>query len=174
MTPKEIINLAHAVAAAYRRRCRWADWDDMVQTATEAIIVSQQYFDPRAGLPEQAYRRRAAVLATKRMLWLESAPVSGRVAVLRGLYRAPLSDDLPAVSDVEAEAARTEWHKHVRDRLRAIVKSDPTLVVGLRYLLEPRSSRRGCASYSPAYHAVTKLRRRVANDPALLSLWLDS
>ena len=124
--------LAKAVAARYKRSSWWADFEDMQQEATVAILRAQETFNPNCGVAEGAYCFRAGLFAVKRYLWENSAPVSGGShrpeIALAGLTRAPLEaceDFGERELDPESAAYAYVAHKILRARLFAMLDRMP-------------------------------------------------
>lgn len=124
--------LARAAAAFYRRKCWWADFDDLVQTGQLAIVRALENYDPTIGVPVDGYCWGAMMRALERVLWRDSSPVSGGSHRPReayaGLYRAalPPEDMTCAVAPFvetrtpERLVSDAEWEARVRERLAAI------------------------------------------------------
>lgn len=98
MTPSElaeVIRNADILAARYKRRCWWADVDDLRQEGLAAQLQCRSTWDPDYGVPFGAYAWRAAALAMRAFLLRMSAPVSaprGHGELLVGLQHAPIED----------------------------------------------------------------------------------
>jgi len=124
-----LTRVADSVARAYLRRCWWADLDDLRQEALLACTQAERTWDPKVGVPLTAYVRRAAVLAVRRWLWRQSAPVSAswhKLPELAGLHRAPMDQAPP--SDPAAPWADevlhdSRWQKAVRQRVEELLAS---------------------------------------------------
>lgn len=105
--PQSIMKMAANVARNYKRRCPWADVDDMTSRGCIAIVAAQQTFDPDVGTEFKDYAMRAAALQVKDLLWRQFSPVSG------GLHNP--RKHLAHIERVQAEADHTKPQQ--RDRL---------------------------------------------------------
>lgn len=172
--------LAKTAAKHYKRRCWWADFDDLVQTAYEAILKAETTFRPEVGVAEDAYAWKAILNLLHKRIWKDSSPVSGgshRPAVsYAGLHRTafPPEDmerDLPpARSNPEKLVGRAEWEAKVRARLAAL--SLPEVAAAL--LDEDRveeSAKKLCVSPREIRTAVQIVRARAVRDPELYDLF---
>lgn len=163
------------VVRRYRRRCWWADAEDMRQEAAVAGLLAMRSWDPRVGVPWRAYLRRAVSRWLSGYLWRQSSPVSGtRGEEARGLHRAPLSDALvdrqPRPDEALVEA---EWVQAVQARL-ALVAVKHGLDLGLRAMLsgDPEEwARREGVPRAVVQSEVRKVRSSLAGDAALLRLF---
>lgn len=169
--------LAKSVAAAYRRKVWWADREDLEQEAALQIVDAERNFDPRVGVPRTAYLRRAAVLGCRNALLAASAPVSARrKEELKGLHRAPLTDEhVDPAPGPEEEVGRARWLNAVADRLFALAMEDEEVAVGLQMLrMEVQPSTYAERSGLPRkvlYRCRRKAKEAVARDRQLFELW---
>jgi len=88
VTPLELYALSGQVAKAYRKRCRWADFDDMRQEAAMAMLSAHRCYLTHPEGDERGYLYMAATYAVKAYLLRASSPVSAsrrRADNLRGL-----------------------------------------------------------------------------------------
>lgn len=180
--------LATSAAKHYKRKCWWADFDDLKQVAALTIVQASKTYDPRVGVPEDAYCWRAIINRIQRHLWAASSPVSGGShrprESYKGLHRAPLPpEDMPAwATDVpsafrdhrtpESLVSDREWEMKVRARLVAI--SVPELVDAV--LDETRVAevaKKLSVSSTQVRFAVSVVQKRAAADPQLNALYRD-
>lgn len=118
--------VAGRAARWYKRRCWWAEEEDLRQEAWRACVQASRTFDPERGTPEEAYLWYAAVYAVRLYVLRQSAPVSAaknRAQELRGVMRAPLERVRTAAAPVEPadEAAiRIQRERAVAGRVRAL------------------------------------------------------
>lgn len=187
-----IAQLTKAVATFYSRKCWWADKDDLVQAAELAAINAQRTFDPRVGVPEDAYLWRSMALALQRELWRDSSPVSGGMHRPReayaGLHRASLDppktgtgSKLGRVKEYafcskapspEQHVSDAEWEARVRARLELL--STPDVVCALLTEEAPAATAvKTGLTPAEARSAVATLRARAARDTGLYDLMLE-
>ena len=175
-----VMEIAREVARRYKRRCWWADVDDMAGQASVAILEAQRTWDPQVGVPLEGYVRRAAVLSVKGLLWRTSSPCSGGLGDprrnLAELRRVP-DDHAPATArpdmegkiDTERLCARVrarvaELAARTRDGQRAV----PVLVGETTASDGPREER------VATYKAVELVRRKARADAEMYRLWSES
>ena len=191
MTPDDVLRIARQVARRYKRRCWWADLDDLVGEASKAIIVAHKRFDPQVGIPFDGYAQRAASNALQDYLWKQSSPVSGGKhdprRLIAGVYRAPLEVE---VRDASGQAVRRErrelsvwedplgqveaetWRLDVRERVRAIAEQVPNGDLAVRVILHahrPQDVIRETGRN--AHRAVERVRSRIRRDYPMWKLW---
>lgn len=171
-----IEGIAKSVARAYRRKVWWADFEDMSQEAFAEMRKAEPLWDARVGIPKSAYLRRVAVLAVRKMLWKQSAPVSGRgERELRGLMRAEMTEMGSSGQPPDEEVNEKRWHERVAERLRELADRDPSVREGLAMLLGEESPMEREAASGVArvelYRHRRRARRAVLNDPVLFELF---
>jgi hypothetical protein len=173
MSPEERDRIVSKVAAAYARKCWWADPDDLVQVGREAALRAARTFDPRVGVPETAYLRRSVAFAIRGWLWHESAPVSGGTQdQRRGLHRAPIEDEdgplIPCgVPSPEELAEEKRYIEALRARMEEACAYDPHARSGLRSLLRDVYPAESGESAHDGYKARGAARRCLRDDPVL-------
>ncbi len=150
----------------YRRRCWWAEEDDLRQEAALAAHVARGKFDPRVGVPWPQFMRRIVNRWLSDYLWRQSSPVSGTSgAEAAGLHRADLSDTMEdAAAAADESMMDDEWRQAVRDRLEALVGTDIEKRIGLLVLLS------GERPVNGVRFAVRQARAALAGDVVLLHL----
>lgn len=188
--------LVTTAVGRFARKVWWASRDDLRQEAhVAAAEAARTYVEGCCNEPEQYYWR-AIVFALSRMLWRESAPVSGglhRPKVQRaGLTRAAISDGMDAgdsdgvrsdggvvlvsPDDVEALAIEAEWRANVRDRLCDLASTDAERT-SVEILLEEvtakdAAERLGCST-AAANGLATRMKSRASGDSTLYDLMLS-
>jgi hypothetical protein len=174
MTPEARDKVVRSVAARYKARCWWAETDDLIQVGSEAALHAARTFDPRVGVPEDAYLRRSVALAIKGWLWKQSAPVTGGDRDTRkGLRRAPIEDaeGIPllhcALPSPEGLVVHKEWVDEVRARMVALTEHDPVAAAGLRLLLDEGYPAEDDESADEAYKARNRARTCLQSDPTI-------
>ena len=171
--------LVLSVARAYKRKCWWAEVEDLAQVGYLAAFEAEPYFDEGVGVPFSAYIRRAIVLAMKRELWRMSAPVSGGMhrpeEQRAGLIRAPCDEHTKgepftgakSTPDAERAMMQEEWRALVRARL--VAHFTPEIVA---VLLEERESKEVAQDMGvpprQVYGATAKAKQTIASD---LGMW---
>jgi DNA-directed RNA polymerase specialized sigma24 family protein len=187
---------ARRAAKAYKRRCWWASYEDLVQSAFVATTKAETTFDPNVGVPLDAYLFRAAVYALKPVLLKDSSPVSARRCeqhmlklMMRVDLRNPEGDIMPAddtLADQPASEAesnpevllpRVGWKARVRERLTEILTDTKHTERVLPVLLDEADScevaREHDVPVREIYLAAQRARRRIAADLNLWKLWRD-
>lgn len=188
---------ARRAAKAYKKRCWWAEYEDLVQAAFVATTKALTTFDPNVGVPLDAYLFRAAVYALKPVLLKMSSPVSARPseqhmlklvmrADLRNLESDAASADRAFTSGADNEKAsnpevllpRMGWRSHVHERLTEILTDTKHTERVLPVLLDEADShevaKRHNVPVREIYVAAQRARRRIASDPTLWTLWRDT
>lgn len=205
MTVADLTSASHPArraARAYARKCWWAEVEDLEQTAFVATTRAMETFDPKVGVPLDAYLYRAAVLAIKPYLLAQSAPVSAprsKRDELKGLVRvdsayletgATKNDGArsavkvgrnPTLEDqappIDVTIARERVVAKVRERLRMLLTDAKNTELALPVLLGVETSNdvahRHGVDVQKIYLATLRAKRRIANDPALWQLWKD-
>ncbi len=174
---EEVLRIAKAVAMRYKRRCWWADVDDLVSEASVAVLTAHKTFDPQVGVSFAGYATKAAILRVRGFLWRESSPLSGGLHDPRkniaGVHAAPLDDNLlERTPNARDQMELIEWRHRVRDRIRVLADRtrDGDLAVEVMVHERPpgeiiqETGRR-------AYSAVSLVRRKVRSDAPLYKLW---
>lgn len=120
---KTITKNADKVAKRYKRRCWWADVEDLRQEAIVQQLDAWRRFDVSQGVALEGYLFRVAVYAARRALLKASAPVSAshRLDVLVGLYRAPVQEDSAGIAK---DAEHAFFARQVEDRLVRCLGAD--------------------------------------------------
>lgn len=187
---------ARRAARAYAAKCWWAEVEDLEQCAFVATTRAMETFDPKVGVPLDAYLYRAAVLAIKPYLLAQSAPVSAprhRRDELKGLTRVSdsfmLNDgeggqytlDRPTgvLTDDKEEPdvilSRESLVSAVRERLRTLLTDAKHTEIALPVLLDAENSHdvahREGVDVRTIYLATLRAKRRIAGDPAMWRLW---
>ena len=128
-----VITNAERAAGRYKRRCWWANYEDMRQEAIVAQLetIDRGTYDPSFGRPLAAYLWTVAMYAVQRLVHKASAPVSTshRTRNLVGLYRAPTemqgedgsSYQNPALNDAHTSSEEKATAQDRANRVRARV-----------------------------------------------------
>lgn len=178
---------ARRAARAYAAKCWWAEVEDLEQAAYVATTRAMETFDPKVGVPLDAYLYRAAVLAIKPYLLSLSAPVSAprhKRDELKGLIRAAEPDergqrgmDGPHESVLDVILSRERFVAQVRARLHTLLIDAKRTELALPVLLGMETSNavadRHGVDVRTIYLATLRAKRRIANDPTLWELWKD-
>ena len=185
---------ARRAAKAYKKRCWWASYEDLVQAAFVATTKAETTFDPNVGVPLDAYLFRAAVYALKPVLLRESSPVSARRSeqhMLKLMMRVDLrnpegdivSADAALAGELDDESCtnpevflpRIGWQSRVRERLTDILTDSKHTERVLPVLLDEADSQEVAdqhnVSVKEIYLAAQRARRRIAADRDLWTLW---
>lgn len=183
---------ARRAAKAYKRRCWWASYEDLVQAAFVATTRAEETFDPGVGVPLDAYLYRAAVYALKPVLLKDSSPVSAKRSEQENLklqirvdLRNADGEVIPAEDVLIGEAdedinpevllPRIGWQARVRERLLEILTDTKGTEMVLPVLLDEADSQEVAdlnnVSVKTIYLAAQRARRRIASDPDLWNLW---
>jgi hypothetical protein len=132
MTDKEKDRLARLAARRYKRRCWWADEDDLKQEAWRAILGASRTFDPTRGTPLGAYLWASCMRWLRGVVLKASAPVSagwGSIGELAGLLRAEVPVGLACSNATPEEIASSrEWRRQLRNELLAVAGDDVEFV----------------------------------------------
>ena len=186
--PSDRRHPARRAARAYARKCWWAELEDLEQTAFVATTRAMETFDPKVGVPLDAYLYRAAVLAIKPYLLAQSAPVSAprsKRDELKGLIRVEINSTAngkpwqisSAPNTVDVTLDRVQLVAWVRERLHELLIDAKQTEIALPVLLDLETSsevaQRHGVDVQTIYLATLRAKRRIANDPALWQLWKD-
>lgn len=179
---------ATKAAACYRRRCWWADFDDMKQEALTAQLKAEraQTYDPEIGRPKSAYLWSVAMYAVRRLVHKASAPVSTshRTENLIGLYRAPTEYKAegggwmpnPAMPTGNAETEMIAQDRAARIRARVVELLGPDSArFALEVLTHEWKPREVAEAHGVAVSVVYAAQRRLSSvlyaDDVLQSIW---
>lgn len=166
--------IVRSIAARYKRRCWWADVQDLEQVGFLAVLEAAKRWEPEVGVPRDAYLIKAIVFAMKRELWKNSAPVSGGLhrpeEQLAGLVRAPVDNEAhAATSDPEQDLINAQWRAIIRSSL--LQRFSPVVV---DILLEERTSKEVAQSTGvpvrSVYNETASARAQIAGDVKLWNL----
>lgn len=187
------------VARGYRRRCWWADMDDMRQEAMLELAKSLPKRDRSQALAP--WVRTIAVRAMRNLLWRASTPCSApqhpetkHVEVLRTQQRAapppegaPLPVDGPDVQlpaegeehpSPEALVMGRRFVLRLREELHRVLLHDGAhghlaLEVLLFDTPAPEVAEAEGVEVTRVHRAVAAAKRRITHDAALRSMWLE-
>lgn len=162
--------VANAVASRYKRKCWWADIEDLRHEAIVAILRAAKTADPQSTIPFDGYAARAAALSIRAYLWSVTAPVNEswhRVKDLAGVHRTKLTNDIPLDFSIFTELEKRQWREQVYSRLMELSSQIENGEFALAMLLEGKPAK-------VCYKANAKLRRYILNDSKLYYLWKDS
>lgn len=176
----QVLRIARAVAARYRKTCWWADFDDLVQTASVAVLEAHGTFDPQVGVPFSGYAARAASRQVSEALWKASTPLSGGLhdpeKHIAGVHHHHLGDLAGHVEDQNptdpGEAIdEFRWRLRVRRRVRKLSRRTKNGDLAADVLLYGRSPGDLIrATGRNAYRAVELTRRKAKDDAVLYKL----
>ena len=184
----EIISNASKAASRYRRKCWWADPEEMVQEAVAAQLKAAPNWDHLCGVPFGAYLWRVAVLSIRNWLWRSSSPVSSshRPERMRGLHHLSLMvftpdgdsyerPELRISTTPETNARISERTRKVQTRLVELLGADGAkLAIGIL----SKEYTPGDLAYendiAPAlvYRMMREIRARL-HDKELYDLWAE-
>lgn len=181
MSAEIIHKNAVRAAGAYKRKCWWADYDDLYQTASLAQVEACRTFDESWGRPLAAYLWRAAILATRTAVHKASAPVSAshQTENLLGLYRDTL--DAPHVQlesgeTVEELFGEYERARRVRERVTVLV-GEQAMEFALGVITDEWKPREVAQAWGvPAQRVYSEQQRLIgilAGDVELCELWRE-
>lgn len=176
------MRLASCIAAKYRARCWWAEYDDLRQEAILAMLEAGRTYDATRG-PVNAYMWRAACIAVRAFLWRNTAPVNAsphEFEELAGITRQAVDERMLVDEQTPDELlAVHQWRQRVSSTLCAVVyqahddRTDDMLVHSVLF----REVKPGCVAadsgvpVAHVYQAVKRARRRVSRDLELYNLW---
>jgi DNA-directed RNA polymerase specialized sigma24 family protein len=173
----QVLRIARAVAARYRKICWWADFDDLVQTASIAVLESRETFDPQVGVPFAGYAARAASRQVSEALWRASTPLSGGLhdpeRTIAGVHALELEDAHLATSQPDPGEILDDvrWRLRVRKRLRRLSARTKNGDLAAEVLLYGRASGDLIQETGRnAYRAVELTRRKVKDDAIMYKL----
>jgi len=172
----EVLRIARAVAARYRKHCWWADFDDLVQTASVAVLEARVTFDPQVGVPFAGYASRAASRQVSEALWRASTPLSGGLHDPRkhiaGVHAEQLEDKHLANQTNPGEVLDDiAWRLKVRRRVRKLAKRTRDGDLAEAVLLHGRTPGDLIRETGrDVYGAVELTRRKVKRDAPLYRL----
>lgn len=186
------------VARSYRRRCWWADMDDLRQEAFMELAKSLPKRDREQALAP--WVRTIALRAMRNLLWRASTPCSApqhpeahHVAVLRTQHReAPPAEGAPVAVDgpdpqltawgpehpsAEALVMGKRYTLRLREELHRVLLSDASaghlaLEVLLYDASAPEVAEREGVEVTKVHRAIAAARRRITHDATLRAMWL--
>ncbi len=173
-----ILKIAHDVARRFKRRCWWADMDDLTGEASRIVLEASRSWDPQVGVPFWGYAHTAAVRGLGAYLWQQSAPVSEKAhrrKDLAGVYKTDVNkideEKFADVPDAGELLDETRWRDRVRhqiERLAAVTPNGHLAVQVLVHEIQPADLE---APRSEIYRAVHLVRRKIKEDYDLYYLW---
>jgi DNA-directed RNA polymerase specialized sigma subunit len=171
---KRVDSIALTMAKRYKRRCWWADLDDMTQEARTALLEALRTADPQSSVPVDGYLWRVAAFRIRAFLWKNSAPVNApwhKMTELRGVHRAELS---PLIEDDSISAPKTiderQWRERVRARLADLASRVEDGFLAKALLLEEQGTR----TDKSLNKARSRLKKDIRNDFELYELWREA
>lgn len=166
------------VARRYRRKCPWAQLDDLEQVGRLAVVEALPNWEPgMASHGEYVYA--AVAFAMKRHLWLESCIVSGgmhRPEQSRAALRTAVLEDDAHEHMGESPELQTDdamWCARVRARLMKIAPCPETVDVVLEHRTTAEIAAELGVSVAWARNLVAQLKGRIASDEVLYDLITD-
>ena len=126
------------VAYRYARRVWWAEESELKQVGYKAAIEAERTFDPRVGVPETAYVRKAVHFAIRGFITKMVAPVTGGEQEERvKLHREFVDDEVLRCSEPtpEDQVDIQEHLQALRARMREVCSQVNGALDGLDSLL---------------------------------------
>jgi hypothetical protein len=170
VTPEREGLLVIQAARRYKARCWWAEEDDLLQEAREAVLLAKRTFDPEVGVPLAAYAWRVAMIRLRAWLLRNTSPVSASAGSLHRLkdYQRASFDELAAavydMHDVESGIDAQRLHERVRHRVRTVENGHLADQVLLRGEHSASVARKEHVPVKHVYRACTAARRAIWND----------
>ena len=174
-----IEHVATRTARRWSRKVWWADFDDLAQEARLTAWLALPNWDPRVGVPVDAYLRRACSIMLARWCWHESSPVSGgsrrpreeKIETRATLHELPKRHAEPAFDCVDEET----WRARVRQRLITLAKDEADLrsIHVLLGVHPKRVARTFRIPIEPLHRDVARFRYRITRDQTLRALLRD-
>lgn len=167
---------ASTVARRYKRKCWWASVEDMKQEATKAQLQAAPNFDETWGRPIAGYLYKVALYAARAVVLKSSSPVSAThdLRVLKGLYRAPLTEVAHKESSSDSESAY-----RARQIFDQVVLSIGKERADFAYALfvdgwKPQEiAQANGVSVSSVYAEVARIREALRSNEQLWNMWRD-
>lgn len=174
----KVRRLAIAVAKRYKRKCWWAELDDLTHEGVVAIMKASEpgKWDPTVGVPLEAYVSRAAAFACKRYLWKNSSPVnasSHQEKELRGIHRAELKEVKGCAPDLHQAYVDADWRRRVKKQLEQIVLDSPDGELAAAVLLEGIKPADMEGNLNRIYKVRKELHKRIRHSYPLYKLWKE-
>ncbi len=124
-----IVSNAQKAARCYKRRCWWAEVEDLEQEAVRAQLEALPKFDPTYHIDQNAYLWIVALYSVRRFVLHASSPVSGskhRPENMIGMHRAALEEcaDMGAFDHTEDEVLRVLFAQRVRARVCSLLEAE--------------------------------------------------
>jgi hypothetical protein len=180
----KVRTIAVKVAKRYKRKCWWADLDELTHEAVVAIMEASKpgKWDPDVGVPIEAYVWRAAIFACKHFLWKNSSPVNASThqeKELRGIHRAEFSkqvidDQCALVKETPYHAyLEADWRKRVKEQLEKLVVESPEGDLAAAVLLESTQPADMEGNLRSVYKARKELHKQIRNSYPLYKLFKE-
>lgn len=171
MTKEE--QIATSVAKRYKRRCWWADLEDLINEAYAAVLSAKEKADSTR--PWEPYAYTAAMHAVRSYLWQNTSPVNEtckKVDNLRGAHRAELTEDIELQRPSAYELlTRHQWLQRVKQRLEELSVVVPDGNDALDFILDEDKRAADYGDPAIVYKASSALRRHISRDTELYELW---
>ena len=184
----DILKLSSEVAWKYKRRCWWANLDDLKQQASMAICEAENTYDPEIG-DFGGYAYKACQYAISRYLWCSGKPVEHQHRPAR----------LRDVSSIETDASpnggmhcrqrvltdlifeswdnsyfEQDWRERVRARVMLLVRHIEDGDLAFRVLFNDETpSDVLFDDTTRVYHAVQRVKVAISGDIEMYRLWRD-
>lgn len=165
--------IATLVARRYKKRCWWADIDDLTHEAFGAILNAKEKADEDR--PWEPYAYTAAMHAVRSFLWQNSSPVNEtckKVQNLRGVHRTELSEEIELQAPNSYDIlCKKQWLEKVKQRLVEIAKTIEDGDIALDFILNEDKTAKDYGDSSLVYKSSSSLRRHISRDAELFQLW---
>lgn len=188
-TMEELHEAAKTVAAKYKSRCKWADFDDLFQEAWVAIVLASRSFNPERGTPFAGYAMSGGFQYTRTFVWQSGSPVhAGRnhLEQLQGVTKAStdvLDTSAFAVTPGtdEARMASAQRDRQLDAIIALALQGDSRIELDYRVLMELVSGdakpKEVAEEVGCAVSFVTQQRQLAADllssTPELFQIWRD-
>lgn len=176
-----MVVLAHSAASRYKRKCWWADREELEQTAWVAMLDARRSYDPQTGVPFEGYAWRAVINQLHAVVLRASAPVSapgGKLPDLKGLYRTMLDEGLVDLRDDPCRVLmKLERQRRIEAAITDVLKEDrahgcarDVLLGGLKPRIVAQKRR---VPVENVYRAVKRVKNRIAKSYDCWKLWKE-
>jgi DNA-directed RNA polymerase specialized sigma subunit len=165
--------IAMSLAKRYKRRCWWANIDDLFQEAYRTGLDAQRTWDSEGSVNFQWYAWRAMAYELRKFLWKNSSPLScssHNFDKIKGIHRVELKDSIESEINIEKELYQKEISSEVRQRLIELLESNDIEVI--QVLLKTKEANQTKDPRATA-KAVSRLRNKVKKDYKMYDIWKE-
>ena len=149
----DVIELATRMARQYKRRCRWANVDDLRQQASLTICEAARTYDPRAG-DFLGYAYKACQYSLGAYLRSARLPIEISPTLLDGVH----------MDGWENAYLEHDWRERVRARVTELVQAIEDGNLALRVLLCEKAPREVSDDRVRVYRAVQRAKVSIRKD----------